>query len=135
MLMGPGAGAMAGASMGLVGAFSLAVPKDAPKKAEGFGSALIRGMTDSAGAVLASLWLAKGSIRGWVGGACRKRELVAKLMGAAGTTPSNCSLLRPVAADGAKGSKAFTAEWIGRLAAGADSAGSAPKALKAPASG
>jgi hypothetical protein len=67
LLIGPGAGAMAGASMGLVGAFSLAAPKDAPKKAEGFGSALIRGTTDSVGAGLASLWLAKGSIRGWVG--------------------------------------------------------------------
>ena len=52
--MGPGVGAMAGASMGRVGAFSLGVPMDAPKKAEGFGSALIRGTTDSAGAVLTS---------------------------------------------------------------------------------
>ena len=67
LLIGPGAGAMAGASMGLVGAFSLAVPKDAPKNAEGFGSALIRGTTDSVEAGLVSLWLAKGSIRGWVG--------------------------------------------------------------------
>jgi hypothetical protein len=121
--------------MGLVGAFSLAVPKDAPKKAEGFGSALIRGTTDSVGAGLASLWLAKGSIRGWVGWAGRKREPVAELAGAAGATPSNCSLLRPLVADGAKGSKAFTVGWIGRLAAGACSAGGAPKALKAPASG
>ena len=121
--------------MGLVGAFSLAVPREAPKKAEGFGSALIRGTTVSAEADLASRWPAKGSIRAWAGWAGRKREPVVALAGVAGATPSNCSQLRPVAADGAKGSKAFTVGWIGRLAAGAASVGGAPKALKAPASG
>lgn len=135
LLMGPGAGVMAGASMGRVGAFSLGVPMDAPKKEEGFGSALIKGTTDSAGEGLTSFWLAKGSIRGCEGWAGRKREPVAALTGADGATPSNCSLFRPLAADGAKGSKAFTAGWIGRLGAATASGGGAPKALKAPASG